>query len=144
MADVRAQMVVVLMNVAAADNIGVVQFIMHMIIIATTTPSSFFFLLHHVFFSGTPHDIAVIQQPSLPPYHSFLTVAWGLVCNFSHFARNSAPRFARNSAPMTFQQVSDVDLESERFRYLGDLRLDVAAVSSIISRKTYNCTIQVE
>ena len=129
-------MVVVLMNVAAADNIGVVQFIMHMIIIATTTPSSFFFLLHHVFFSGTPHDIAVIQQPSLPPYHSFLTVAWGLVCNFSHFARNSAP--------MTFQQVSDVDLESERFRYLGDLRLDVAAVSSIISRKTYNCTIQVE
>jgi hypothetical protein len=45
---------------------------------------------------------------------------------------------------MTFEQVSDVDLESERFRYMGDLRLDVAAVSSIISRKTYNCTIQVE
>ncbi len=28
-------------------------------------------------------------------------------------------------------------------RYLGDLRLDVAAVSSIVSRKTYKCTIQV-
>jgi hypothetical protein len=43
----------------------------------------------------------------------------------------------------SLSQVSDVDLESERFRYLGDLRLDVAAVSSIISRRTYRCTIKV-
>jgi len=50
----------------------------------------------------TPHDVALMQQTACPAYLSFLSVAWGL--------------------------VSDVDLESERFRYLGDLRLDIAGV----------------
>ncbi len=55
-------------------------------------------------------DLAAVQQNNLE-YYSFLSLAWGL--------------------------ISDVDIESEKFKFLGALRFDLYALMLLSSLRTY-------
>jgi hypothetical protein len=60
-----------------------------------------------------PLDIIKTETPE--PHYSFLAIVFGI--------------------------VADVDIESELFRYLGDLRFSIMAVKKIIQRNTFSCKL---
>ena len=62
--------------------------------------------------SLAPLDMSLVTTKSLQTHYSFLILGWGL--------------------------ISDIDILSETMRYLGELRLYVAAVYYMIKKKKYN------
>ena len=68
-----------------------------------------------------PLDIVKSQTPKPEPHYSFLSIVFGI--------------------------VADVDIESERFRYMGDIRFSIMAMMKIIVKNTFSgklCYLPVE
>jgi diacylglycerol kinase family enzyme len=68
-----------------------------------------------------PLDIIKSQTPKPEPQYSFLSIVFGI--------------------------VADVDIESEKFRYMGDIRFSIMAMMKIIVKNTFSgklCYLPVE
>jgi hypothetical protein len=59
--------------------------------------------------AGCPHDLALLLQPSVPAYLSFLSVAWGLVSESAVFM---GVFIASSIAPRRVTSVNDHGIRS--------------------------------